>query len=157
MRQKFVLQKDPAKRKLVITESSELDKDMFSVLCRETYDYERIEAAISRGKAVLMTVLRTRNLYPPGVYTARLAEAITEMFTADGGDMAEIMFQDIDLIKTEKEEAEAIEILDDDTDEIDDLLEEDFPANYEEKSKIKKINAPIKVADEESVSYEDDV
>ena len=71
MKQKYVILKNDEKNELIIQEYAELDKEMLSLLCEESYNGPFIESAISAGKDALIVALRTQNLYPPGLFAAR--------------------------------------------------------------------------------------
>ena len=79
MKQKFALIKDDTKKALIIKEYAELDKEILSLLCEETYADQKIESAIALGKAALIAAIRTHNMYPPGIYAEKMADAIIEL------------------------------------------------------------------------------
>ena len=71
MKQKYTIIKDSTNKQLIIREFAELDKEILSLLCEETYEQKAILAAIKKGKDNLISALRTKNLYPPGVPCCR--------------------------------------------------------------------------------------
>ena len=50
MKQKYLILKGEDRKSIIIKEFAELDKDMLSLLCEETYDIKGIEEAVSGGK-----------------------------------------------------------------------------------------------------------
>jgi hypothetical protein len=73
MKQKYLIMKSYEKDKLIIREFADLDKQMFSLLCEETYDSTIIRSSIEKGKTNLISILRTQNFFPIGI----VAEKIT--------------------------------------------------------------------------------
>ena len=92
MKQKYLIVKDDEKKQLIIREFAELDKDSFSPLCEETYDAAIIESSIKNGKEVLVSVLRTKNMYPPGFFAGKIADAIMEIFDSEEKQSMELFF-----------------------------------------------------------------
>ena len=54
MKQKYLILKNDEKTKLIIKEFAELDKEMFSFLCEETFDDESVTSAIAKGEDFLI-------------------------------------------------------------------------------------------------------
>ena len=50
MRQKYMILKDDENGKLIIRELAELDKEMFSMLCEETYEKNKIKHDVTNTK-----------------------------------------------------------------------------------------------------------
>jgi hypothetical protein len=80
MKQKYTIVRDDKNNQLIIREFAELDKEILSLLCEETYDQKLIRAAIKSGKEELIAALRTNNLYPPGIYADKIANAVKELY-----------------------------------------------------------------------------
>ena len=76
MKQKYTIAKSEDKSKLIIKEFAELDKDIMSMLCEQTYDCDSIRSAIKNGKEALITALRTPNMYPPRMHAYKIADAV---------------------------------------------------------------------------------
>ena len=152
MKQKYVVRLDNEIGQLSIQEYAELDKEMLSLLCEETYDAEVIKTAMARDRNALIQALRTNNMYPPSGYTERIADAIIEMFAPDGKTSAELFFEERELFEPVQET-----IADDSDDEddeggmdVDDLLDdEDMDDDFEDKGIIKNLKKSIHVADED--------
>lgn len=157
MKQKYLILKDDEKKELVIREFAELDKDALSPLCEETYDAKVIRSAIKAGKEALIAVLRTKNMYPPGIYANQIADSVMQLFGSREQQSLELFFDDIELINQEEESVDALAEIDDESEEIDDeLLQDDYDEDYEDKSALKKINSPLKVADDDLMDTDDD-
>jgi hypothetical protein len=156
MKQKYEIIRDIQKKTLVLREYAELDKDTLSPLCEETYELRTVETALSGGKDALVAALRTKNMYPPGAYAEKIADAVAEMFGSADRQSAELLFDDIELLNKEREELEAAEAeVDEEAEDIDDLLTEEYEDEYENEDEIKNINS-LKVADDEYGDVEEE-
>ena len=152
MKQKFLILKDEDKNELIIREFAELDKENFSLLCEETYDNKTIESAIKKGKRLLISTLGTKNMYPPGLYADKIAESVMAIYSSESDQPVELFFDDIDLVKKVKEEPEILDIIEEESEEIFELLEEDSAGeDIVEKKTMGKIKSSIKIADDESL------
>ena len=151
MKQKYAIVRDDKNKQLIVREFAELDKEILSLLCEETYEEKRIRAAIQKGREELIAALRTKNLYPPGIYAKKIADAVKELYTTKGKDSAELFFDDLELLAQANEpKAKVAEAPVEEPDaEMDDLLEEDFESNYEDEGQPKKLNSSLKIADDE--------
>ena len=150
MKQKYVVLLDNEKGKLAIQEYAELDKEMLSLLCEETYDATAIKTAMEKDRNTLIHALRTHNMYPPGPYTERIADAITEMFKPGASSSAELFFEERDMFDPMDEAA--VDESDDDEEkdngiEVDELLDDNIDDDFEEKGIIKDLKKSIKVSD----------
>jgi hypothetical protein len=149
MKQKYVVLLDNERGKLAIQEYAELDKEMLSLLCEESYEAAAIKAAMDKDRNTLIQALRTHNMYPPGVYTERIADAIIEMFQPGANTSSELFFEERELF--EPLEKEPIDDADEDDDDsgmgVDDLLDDEIDDDYEEKGIIKNLKKKIKVPD----------
>ena len=150
MKQKYVVLLDNEGGKLSIQEYAELDKEMLSLLCEETYDAEAIKLAMGKDRNALIQALRTNNMYPPGVYTERIASAIVEMFQPGATATTELYFEERELFETG--EGQDVDTDDDDGKSgmnVDDLLDDDkLDDGFEEKGIIKNLKKKIKTSDE---------
>ena len=150
MKQKYQISINKDEKTVTLREFAELDKDILSPLCEETYDLGVIEAAFAKDRDTLLAVLRTKNMYPPGSYAERIAVTMEQLLQSDKETSAELFFDDIELLRQEREEIEMEQALEEEADDIDDLLsEDDFEEEFESKDDIKKINTSLKVADDE--------
>ena len=64
MKQKYTIMKNDEKTGIIIREFAELDKEIFSFLCEETFDDKTVKSAIEKGQDTLIQTLRTQNLFP---------------------------------------------------------------------------------------------
>ena len=157
MKQKYLILKNDEKTKLIIREFAELDKEMFAFLCEETFDDESVTSAISIGQDALIATLRTKNLFPIGIYAKEIAAAVTKMYESGNDQSVELVFYDHDLIKKEQEEPAVEDDIEDEVVEIDELLEDDIPEpNFDDKSEVKNITHSIKIDDVEAITKDDD-
>ena len=151
MKQKYVVLMDNDTEKLAIQEYAELDKEMLSLLCEETYEIQAIKDAMEKDRNALIQALRTHNMYPPGAYTARIADAVAEMFQPGGNTSAELFFEEKDLFDSQEEVASETEESDDKSDmDVDELLDDDINSDFEEKGLIKNLKKTIKTSDEDT-------
>ncbi len=155
MKQKYSILKDDAKKELTIREYAELDKEILSLLCEETYDAHKIEADIEKGKEVLVSALRTRNMYPPHNLAGRIADAVISLFNPEGPSSAELFFDDKEIFI--KRPTEDLLIEDDEIEEeeesVEDLLEDEMDT-FGDKKGIKDIKTSIKIAEDETMDTE---
>lgn len=147
MKQKYLISKENDQKKLVIKEFAELDKERLSLLCEEEYDNKIIKSAISKGKEALISELRTNNMYPPGVYAEKIAQAVIDIFGSKDSQPIELSFNDVDLLIKEQEASEDIDEIESDDDDIDELIGDDLEEKLGDKNAIKK--GSIKVAEDE--------
>ena len=151
MKQKYTIVRDDKNKQLIIREFAELDKEILSLLCEETYEQKAIRAAIKSGREDLISALRTNNLYPPGIYAEKIADAVKELFSTKGKESEDLFFDDLELL-TKEFAAEAIkEKKEDDSEDLEEVIEEDFESEYEdeEKEPIDKLDSSLKIADDE--------
>lgn len=148
MKQKYALVRDDRDRQLVIKEFAELEKDLMSLMCEESYDFDAIGAAIANGRQALIRALRTKNLYPPSIYADKIATAVTELFADEKTEALELFFDDVELLTKERKSAEAVDDPQADSDDLDELLEDD-DSLYGEKELINKRGGSIKVEDDQ--------
>jgi hypothetical protein len=156
MKQKYLILKNDEKTKLIIREFAELDKEIFTFLCEETFEDESVTSAIAIGENALIATLRTKNLFPIGIYAKELASAVTKMYESGNDQSVELIFDDHDLMKKEREEPLVDDDIEDEVVEIDELLDEDPPlSNYDDKDEIENITYSLKI-DDDSTNGEDD-
>ena len=157
MKQKYQIVKDDETKLMILREFAELDKGIFSPICEETYEAKTIRAAIRKGEKELQDVLKTNNMYPPGVYIQKLANAVIDLFKSKDQQSVELLLDDIELLVPEEEEDLLQADLSTESDDIDELLEDDYSEEdaIEDKDSIKNLKAPLKVADDEVGDIED--
>lgn len=113
MRQKYIICRDNEKNSLSVTEYAILEKipknqespmiggDPFSKLYEETYDSSIIMASIGKGLDALVSVLRTRNMFPVRSNAIKIAESIMDLYDLDGGGSVDLFFDDIEQLDRE--------------------------------------------------------
>jgi len=158
MQQKFSIIKDKENKKLIIKEFSELDKDLYSLVCEESYDLKEIKRATKNGPNDLIRFLRTKNIYPISHCASKMADEITNLIGSAKAETVDVLFNDLEPITKEGKIAELQKKPDSDTVKIDELLEDDI--DYEESTEqeeIKSISSSastIKVAEDDSLDVE---
>jgi len=157
MRQKYEIVRDDDNKRLIIREFAELDKDVMSLLCEETYDKKSIKSAMTLGRDALIAALRTKNLYPPGMYAGKIAETVVELYGAKGKTAEELVFDDMEFLASEHEAAQAAIKYEAETPDIDELLDVGLDEEkFEEGEEIKKLDTTLKVEDDEFADIDDD-
>ena len=155
MKQKYAILRDDAKKELVVKEYAELDKEILSLLCQETYAVETIKAEIDKGKDGLIASLRTHNMYPPYIFADRIADAVINVLSPEGPSSAELFFDDKEFFIKPPEEDLLIEDEEEDVDDtsetIDDLLGDEI-----DKKGIDNLKTSLKVAEDAPVDTEDE-
>jgi hypothetical protein len=152
MKQKYAIIRDDAQNTVVVREYAELDKEMMSLLCEESYSQEVMLAAVKKGHQSVIDAIRTNNMYPPTVFAEPIAEAIESIFAEGGNTSAELFFDDKELfIKEENEETDAVEENVEDDVEVDDLLEDDdIDDGLGDEKVVAGIKSKVKVSDNEN-------
>lgn len=156
MKQKYTILKDNDNKQLVIKEFAELDKEILSLLCEETYEAKVIRAAIKGGRDSLISILRTKNLYPPTAYAIKMADAVIDLYGSKGKESVDLLFDDIELLTHEREIQEVAEELEEESGELDELLEDNFEEDFEDKEEINKIDSSLKIADDDFADVDEE-
>ena len=128
MKQKYLITKNDEKDELIIKEFTVDGKeDIFQLLCEAIYDNKSIESAIIKGKRALISVLRTRNMFPPSFYAGIIAESVVKLYSSQGNEFIELFFNDKDLLSKDLKMAHSgnEHENEDETVEFDELLEEE--------------------------------
>jgi hypothetical protein len=151
MKQKYTIIKDSKNKQLIIREFAELDKEILSLLCEETYEQKDILAAIKKGQESLISTLRTNNLYPPGIYAKKIADAIKDLYATRGKESEELFFDDLELLAVASKPAakKVEEPVEEQGEEMDELLEDDLESDYEDEDHPKKLDSSLKIADDD--------
>ncbi len=162
MKQKYTLVRDDEKKILIIREYAELDKEILSFLCEETFEEDIIRTAISEGKKALIATLRTHNMYPPALYSDKMADLVMAMYNGSDNQSpdnqpAELFFNDLEFLTKDHAESDVADEIEDEPDDIDDLLDDEIEDDFDDKDPINNINAPIKIADDEILDVDEDV
>jgi len=156
MKQKYAIIREDDTNGIIIREFSELDKDILSLVCEETYDLGKIRIAMEKGKDCLISALRTSNVYPPGSYINDIADNVISLLQSDEKTAAELFFDELSFLIKEKENA--VEEPEEDPSDIDELLEDDIEDTFDDNdATINTINSPIKIADDDALEIDDDI
>jgi hypothetical protein len=159
MKQKYLILKDKEKTRLVIREYAELDKEIFSLLCEETFDDEVVKSAIEKGKNGLIAALRTQNLFPIGLYAEEIAAAVTKMYESGDDQPVELFFDDTNLLKKDVKKSPLLDDIENEAVEIEGLLEDEDISESDfddENDDIKKIASPLKISDDDPLDIDDE-
>lgn len=157
MKQKYEILKDEDNKRLIIREYAELDKDVMSLLCEENYDKKAVKSAISAGREALITALRTKNLYPPGLYAGKIADKVAEMYGSKGKVSEEIVFDDLEFLARGHEAAATAVSYEGEAPEIGELLDVGIEEEkFEEGDEVKKLDSPLKIEDDEFADIDDE-
>ena len=162
MKQKYAITKDADTDQIRIQEFAELDKDSFSLVCEETYDRQKVQAAAAEGKEPLIEMLRTPNLYPVSEYVDKIADSVNALFEQNDQNFLEVEFDDIEALKREKQAAESES--EEESVALDDLLEDELEedpkgetdTDESEESGDKSENETPSLSDEDSLDVFDD-
>ena len=149
MKQKYTIVRDDKNKQLIIREFAELDKEILSLLCEETYDEKRIRAAIRKGREALIAAIRTNNLYPPGIYADKIADTVKNLYAAKAKATEDLFFDDRELLAKEQKALSDEEQIEKNSGDLDEVPEEDFESEYEDKEQIKKMGSSLKIANDE--------
>ncbi len=151
MKQKYTILKDTQNQQLIIREYAELDQEVLSLLCEETYADETIQSEINAGKAYLIRTLRTNNLYPPVIYAEKIADAVMALYRSIDQESVDLFFDDVELLAQEPLPQDTATATADDSSDLQELLDDDFNDNYEGNEGIKKPDSSLKIADDDSI------
>jgi len=146
MKQRFSISRNTGGGKIVIKEYAELDKGMYSLLCEEAYAVEAVEAALAQGADQVITLLRTESFFPISCFAEKLI-AILDDYLQQGS--TEIVRMDAD--DTECINIQPRQVTPEGSDGIDDLLGVDTEEIIEDEEPAGKLEAPLKIAEVETV------
>ena len=151
MRQKYLILKSDENNELIIREFTEQGKEMFSLVCEETYDSKIVESSMAIDRQHLISTLRTRNLYPPEIYAGQIAESVIAVYGAENNQPVEVFIDDADLLVNAMKALKIAEDIKHELAEpdIDELLADDLDDDFDATDVIIKKNYSIKVADDE--------
>jgi len=155
MKQQYTILKNLDNSRLIIREFGELDKDSLSLLCEESYDDAVVSDAVASGRENVISVLRTNNMYPPRGHAEKIADMVMDFYAANKSEPVNIAI-DEPAASSKEIRPEAFMGIEEDTEVIDDLLEEDFDGESDDPDEI-KIDSSIKIADDDSVDVEDEL
>jgi len=136
MRQKYVILKNDEKNELILRAFTEIDNTELVLACEETYDEKIIKSTIPKGKNALISILRTQNIYPPGLYAEIIAESVMELYNSKNINTKELLFDDMTFLKKETQAYKVTDNIEYEEIESDEILDYDFNINYETKDTI---------------------
>jgi hypothetical protein len=150
MKQKYAIIRDDEQKAIIIREYAELDKEMMSLLCEESYPSDAMEAAVKDGHQAVVDAIRTNNMYPPTVFAGPIASAIEGLFQEGGNRSAELFFDDKELFAKEAEapDEEADEEVDKEVG-VDELLEDDIDDGFEDDKVFNTLKSKMSVGDDD--------
>ena len=108
MRWKYIISKDITKNILKIREyaiiaknlnkvsSSISHKEHYSFLCEEIYKSDMIIHFISEGMNILITILRTKNMFPIESYAVKIAESVVVLYSTPDSGSVELSFDNVE-------------------------------------------------------------
>ena len=158
MKQKYLILKDEEKTRLVIREYAELDKEIFSLLCEETFDDEVVKSAIEKGKNGLVAALRTQNLFPIGLYAEEIAAAVTKMYESGDDQPVELFFDDTNLLKKDGKKSPLLDDIENEVVEIEGLLDDEdiSESDFDDENDNIKMASPLKFGDDVPLDIDDE-
>ena len=156
MKQQYSILRNEDNTRLIVREFGELDKDILSLLCEESYDDKAVSDAVTAGKESVISVLRTKNLYPPRGHAEMIADTVIDYYATQKTEPIDILIDEPAASSKEILTEVFMGIEDEDTEIIDDLLEEDFEADAEDSDEI-KLDSSIKIADDDAADVEDEL
>ena len=156
MKQKYAIIRDDDQLKLIVREYAELDKEMMSLLCEETYDQDAIVTALKNGRQAVIDAIRTNNMYPPTIFAEPIAKAIEGLFEEGGNSSAELFFDDKEFFikETEVVAAEPEEDVEDEV-AVDELLADDIDDDFGDDEALTDLKSSLQVADDDASDVED--
>jgi len=126
MEQKYILDKDLDAGTLNLKEIAETDVGKFSVLHKESFSLEAVEAALPGGPDALIAMFRSHDFFPQAFSAKTLAEGLLSMFGDEGKTSLKIIFNDNDALESHKQAAQEALVTDEkELVEIDKLLDDD--------------------------------
>ena len=156
MKQKYAIIRDDDQNTLIVREYAELDKEMMSLLCEESYSQDTISGAVKEGHQAVIDALRTNNMYPPTVFADPIAKAIEGLFAKDGNMSAELFFDDKELFikEVEEEVEEPEEEVKEDVD-VDELLDDDIEDDLGDEKVIKNLKTALQKSGDDDSDVKD--
>lgn len=162
MKQKYIMARTDGGNTVTIKEYAEIDKDVFSLLCEESFDSKPLVKALDSGLNQAAAAIRTRNFFPPYSTIEKIIEGIRALMETGLDETIEVFIDDSDILSKKEEDYGVIDDLESDSEQIDDLLEDELEDETvdvydDENLSIKKINASIKVDEDELIDDNGDI
>lgn len=146
MKQRFSISSNTGGEKIVIKEYAELEKGEFSLLCEESYEVEAVEAALEKGPHHVIALLRTESFFPTNYFAEKLTASLLDFIRLGGSEPVKIDVDDSECISSSSKD-----VPEEDNGGDDVLLEVDGEDIIDDDQPVEKLEAPIKVAEDETV------
>ncbi len=108
MKQKFAISRNDENTSIIITEYSEVDKDVFAQLCTETFPIKALQNPSKDNPEGLIGILRTKNMFPPLDYAVRIADSLSQLLADNARRIIEVKIDDKSEITERRIAAEKI-------------------------------------------------
>ena len=128
MRHKYTIRITEDQKDLIVSEQAEVDRELFSPLCEETFDVDVIRTASAEGGAAVVAALRSVNFYPPLEYANQIAVVVQEMLSGGTPERRELLIDDRQVMAAEEAELAELAVeaaLPPEGEDLDELLEDD--------------------------------
>jgi len=145
MKQRFSISRNTGGEQIVIKEYAELDKGVYSLLCEESYAIQAVQAALAKGPGYVITLLRTESFFPTSYFAEKLTASLDAYLKQENGDPINIEADDAECIRNLGKDMPAEE-----NGRIEDLLDVDGDDIVEDDQPVEKLDAPIKIAEDET-------
>ncbi len=145
MKQRFSISRNNGGDEIVIKEYAELDKGVYSLLCEESYAEKSVSAALAKGPEHVITLLRTESFFPASFFTEKLIAALDDYLQRGSSETVKIDADDTECINSISRQ-----VAEEETGGIDDLLDVDTEEIVADNAPVEKLDAPIKIAEDET-------
>jgi len=145
MKQRFSISRDTGGDQILIKEYAELDKGVYSLLCEESYAVQSVKAALTMGPGQVIALLRTENFFPTSYFAEKLTASLDEYLQQESSDTIKVEVDDAECIRTLSKA-----VPEEETGSIDDLLDVDGEEIIEDDQPVGKLDAPIKIAEDDT-------
>lgn len=149
MRHKYEL--TLTKSSLTLREFGELDKEIFTLLCEETYPLDAIRESLDAGIDAVIAAFRSPNFYPTRYASEKLAVAVAEICRAKEADRMEVVLDDVQVLSDDQDPADILEEFEEANDgpgdDLDELLADD--------DKLSNTKGTLRIADSEDIDEDD--
>jgi len=156
VKHKYLISDKDGGKSLVITETAEIDKDLYSILCEQKYDVEELKEAAKEGSNNLVAAFRNRNLFPPISASMKIAEGVLVFLESSGKDPVEVLVDETEALEHYEEPIDIITDIEPEEEQLDDLLDDTVDV-YDDEIGIKKINSSIQLDEEDLLDDTGDV
>ena len=107
MKQKYAISRNDDNTSVTITEYSEVDKDIYAQLCKETFLIADLPEPGDSPDNVIQA-FRTRNMFPPSDYAVRIADSLAQLLADENQRIIEVKIDDKAEITERREAAEKL-------------------------------------------------